>query len=67
MRVELSDHEMILLGTTDAIDTCFAKLNKLRGVLGWYSMKLEIDSAGKVTANYGYDPKATEDPSFFDD
>jgi hypothetical protein len=67
MRVQLDNQKIISLGTTNSIREMIAKFNELRKVLGWYSMKLQIDREGKVEVTYGYDADCAEDPSFFAD
>jgi hypothetical protein len=67
MRVEVPGQEVVSLGTTPEIGQTLADLNDLRRIFGWYSLRLDVGNDGKATTNYDYDPKSSEDPSFFAD
>jgi hypothetical protein len=67
MRVQTADRGTVSLGGNMEISQLLVALNRLRRALGWYSMTLRIDSIGNVTAEYGYDPAAVDDPAFWDD
>jgi hypothetical protein len=67
MRVQTVDRRTVSLGSNSEIPQLLVALNRLRRALGWYSMTLRIDSTGNATADYGYDPAAVDDPSFWDD
>ncbi len=67
MRVEKIDHKILSLKTTQSIREILTALKTMRLVLGWYSMKMQIESSGEVKVNYGYDPNSVDDPSFFED
>jgi hypothetical protein len=66
-RVTAGDGEIVSLGTTMEMKQLFYSLNKLRHVLGWYAMTMTVGRDGSVVVDYGYDPNAAEDPTFFDD
>jgi hypothetical protein len=67
MRVQTADGETISLRTPPPIAQLVSELTILRRALGWYSMKMRVEKNGNITVEYGYDPKAVEDPSFFED
>jgi hypothetical protein len=67
IRVHTLDRGTISLGGNMEISQHLVTLNRLRRALGWYSMTLRIDPTGNVTAEYGYDPAAVDDPAFWDD